>query len=430
MQPKRATARSLLLLSAVFIAAGCSRSSGEPVAAAGSPKPGFHQRRVEPGARPVEAIDRVLIISIDGLRPDLLLRSFMPRVRGLCSEGSFTFWAETAPEAYTLPCHVTMLTGASSDKHGVTWNDYIEESYPNVPTLFEVAKQAGYSTAMATGKMKFVVLTKPGTIDYCYLPPDEPVSDREVAAHAESLLREHQPQVMFVHLPGTDEAGHKYGWGSNEQLAAIELADEAVGLVLAVLSDLRLAGSTLVVVTSDHGGAGTDHTMNDARSHFVPWIACGSGIRRDFDLTLLSRRHIRIEDTFATACAFLGIDPGDECEGKPVLEILETVRPKPLFAPPDTESSAVPQISASPNPVPAGPDKGKATITWSAGEGNTGEVYLVTRDGTEKLFGGHARKGQQEAAFINADRVYEFRLYEGKEHAKVLASVKVTREKN
>jgi predicted AlkP superfamily pyrophosphatase or phosphodiesterase len=175
--------------------------------------------------------------------------------------------------------------------------------------------------------MKFVVLTKPGTLDHYFLPPDEPVSDRDVAAHAERLLREHRPQVLFVHLPGTDDAGHKYGWGSSEQLAAIELADEAVGLILAVVADLKLADSTLVIVTSDHGGAGKDHEMNDSRSHFIPWIASGPGVRRDFDLTQLRRRRIGIEDTFATACAFLGIDPGD-VEGKPVLEILETLRPK------------------------------------------------------------------------------------------------------
>ena len=277
----------------------------------------------------MEAIDRVLIISIDGLRPDLLLRAFMPRVRGLCSGGSYTFWAETTPEAYTLPCHISMLTGVPSEKHGVTWNDYIEESYPNVPTLFEVAKQAGYSTAMATGKMKFVVLTKPGTLDHYFLPPDEPVSDRDVAAQAERLLRQHRPQVLFVHLPDTDAAGHKYGWGSSEQLAVIDLADEAVGLILAVVADLTLADSTLVIVTADHGGAGTDHEMNDPRSHFIPWIASGPGIRQNFDLTQLTRRRIGIEDTFATACAFLGIDPGDDCEGKPVLEILKAVSPKP-----------------------------------------------------------------------------------------------------
>ena len=336
-RPEKIALKVLLLSSTLFVAVCCSRSPGEPVAAPiastavardaiggpNAPTPELRPRRVEPGERPVEAIDRVVVISIDGLRPDLLLRAFMPRVRGLCNGGSYTFWAETTHEAYTLPCHVTMLTGALSERHGVTWNTYIEDSYPNVPTLFELAKQAGYSTAMASGKMKFIVLTRPGTIDHYFLPPDEPVSDHDVAVHAESLLREHRPQVLFIHLPGVDTAGHESGWGSIEQIAAIERADDAVGLVLDVLADLKLTGSTLIIVTSDHGGAGKGHASDDSRSRFIPWIAAGPGVRRDFDLTLRSQRRIGIEDTFATACAFLGIDPGDECEGKPVLEVLE-----------------------------------------------------------------------------------------------------------
>ncbi|OYV91337.1 MAG: hypothetical protein B7Z73_05580, partial [Planctomycetia bacterium 21-64-5] len=112
-------------------------------------------------ARPVEAIERVLILSIDGLWPDLALRAYMPRLRALCASASYTFWAETAAEAYTLPCHVSMLTGVSSDKHGVTWNEYMEEAYPNSPTLFELAHEVGYSTALVTGKMKFITLLKP-----------------------------------------------------------------------------------------------------------------------------------------------------------------------------------------------------------------------------------------------------------------------------
>ena len=243
--------------------------------------------------RPVPAINRVLIISIDGLRPDLLLRGEMPRVRGLCKTGSFSFWAETTPEAYTLPCHVSMLTGTPSEKHGVTWNEYIEQSYPNVPTLFEVAKQAGYSTAMVTGKMKFIVFLKPDTVDHFYLPPDKPVTDRDVAERAESILHQHRPQVMFVHLPGVDTVGHEFGWGSPEQMTAIAQADEAVGLVLDALTDLTLADSTLTILTADHGGAEKGHDTNDPRSHFIPWIASGPGLRQDYDLTLSNRRHIR-----------------------------------------------------------------------------------------------------------------------------------------
>jgi predicted AlkP superfamily pyrophosphatase or phosphodiesterase len=274
--------------------------------------------------KPVEAIDRVLIISIDGLRPDLLLRANTPRMRLLCAEGSFSFWAETTPEAYTLPCHVSMLTGAPAEKHGVTWNEYIEQSYPNVPTLFEVAKRAGFTTAMATGKMKFIVFTRPGALDDYYYPAEEPVSDDEVAIHASGLLRKVRPNVMFVHLPGVDTVGHDFGWGSREQMAAIEKADQAVGRVMAVLASLQLDASTLVILTADHGGAAKNHEMNDPRSRFIPWIACGPGVRKDFDLTLLNDRTIRIEDTFSTACAFLGLEPGSENQGRPVLEILET----------------------------------------------------------------------------------------------------------
>jgi predicted AlkP superfamily pyrophosphatase or phosphodiesterase len=290
----------------------------------GSGKEQSKQTRHSAAKKPVAAVDRVLIISIDGLRPDLALLAQMPSLRKLCSGGSYTFWAETTPEAYTLPCHVSMLTGASTKKHGVSWNEYIEQSYPNVPTLFEVAKQGRYSTAMISGKMKFIVFTKPGTLDFQYFPPDEPVGDMDVAIQAIGFLREHRPQVMFVHLPGVDTAGHDFGWGSSEQIAAIELADSAVGRILTVDTELKLRDSTLVLLTADHGGAAKAHLMNDPRSHFIPWIASGPGIRKNFDMSSLSRR-IRIEDTFATACAFLGLDAGPHNEGKAALEIVETL---------------------------------------------------------------------------------------------------------
>lgn len=290
-----------------------------------TPKPGRPSRAEEAG-RPT-GIARVLIVSVDGLRPDLLLRAETPRMHGLMNSGSFTFWGVTAREAYTLPCHVSMLTGVSSEKHGVTWNNYIEQSYPNVPTLFEVAKTAGLSTAMACGKMKFLTLTKPTTLDHYYLPPDEPVDDREVANQAVRLLRAHHPRVLFVHLAGVDTVGHDHGWGSPEQMTAIRRSDEAVGLVLDSLAELGLAGSTAVILTADHGGAGKGHAENDPRSLHIPWIASGPGIRRDHDLTLSCARTIRTEDTFATACVLLGIDPLPASEGRPILEILESHEP-------------------------------------------------------------------------------------------------------
>jgi hypothetical protein len=87
-----------------------------------------------------------------------------------------------------------------------------------------------------------------------------------------------------------------------------------------------------------------------------------------------------------------------------------------------------PSITATPNPVPAGPEKtGSTTIAWETGDRSKGEVYMSRDGGPEKLFAGLAPRGSQKAAWIGKG-VYEFRLYAGKEHQTVLASVKVTRE--
>src|SRR5436190_24155017 len=58
--------------------------------------------------KPVPEIERALLISIDGCRPDLLLRADAPNIRKLMKTGSFHFWARTIPAAITLPSHASM----------------------------------------------------------------------------------------------------------------------------------------------------------------------------------------------------------------------------------------------------------------------------------------------------------------------------------
>ena len=91
-------------------------------------------------------VAHVVVISVDGLRPDMALRGDMPNLRSLMSNGAFTFWAKTTAVSVTLPSHTSMLTGFVPEKHGVTWNSDLPSRkgvYPLQPTIFELASRAG-----------------------------------------------------------------------------------------------------------------------------------------------------------------------------------------------------------------------------------------------------------------------------------------------
>ena len=84
-------------------------------------------------------------------------------------------------------------------------------------------------------------------------------------------------------------------------------------------------------------------------------------------------------------------------------------------------------LTATPNPVPEGDGMGATTIAWSTGTEAVGQVFRCENDGPEQLFA-TGKKGKLAANGIAAGTRYEFRLYEGLNRARRLASVTVNRE--
>jgi predicted AlkP superfamily pyrophosphatase or phosphodiesterase len=280
----------------------------------------------QPGDRPVPQIRRALIISIDGLRPDLVLRANTPVLHALFNSGCYSFWAQTTAESVTLPSHTSMLTGVVPIKHGIQWNSdlpLIHPVYPAYPTIFQLAKQAGYTTGMVAGKSKFINLAVPGSLDWSYIPEETKIEDPQVAEIAIAMISQHQPEVLFVHFPSVDNVGHAAGWATPEQITAIEQADTCVGQILMALDQMKLRDSTFILVTADHGGAGKSHGPDDPRSRHIPWIVTGPGIRKGVDLTIYDTLTITTEDTFATVAYVLGIPIERQIDGKPITQIID-----------------------------------------------------------------------------------------------------------
>ncbi len=279
--------------------------------------------------RPLPAVEHVVIISVDGLRPDRALLAEMPTLRTMLREGAYTFWARTTAVSITLPSHTSMVTGVVPYKHGIEWNRDLplsEPVYSRVPTVMETATRAGYVTAMIAGKSKFSTLNKPGTIQHVYVPTGEKGNNEDVVTEAVKIIEAHKPELLFLHFPDVDAVGHAKGWGSREQLAQIERTDTQLAQIFSALDRAGIRGSTVVILSADHGGAGLGHGADDPRSRHIPWIATGPSVRKFFDLTQIAALEVRTEDTGATALWLLGLPLPPYLDGKPVYEAFEPAK--------------------------------------------------------------------------------------------------------
>ncbi len=269
-----------------------------------------------PNPRPT----RLLLISLDGFRPDAVSPDRTPNILALAMRGAYTWSAQTVLPSATLPAHGSMLSGYQVEDHGLTWNDYLPRNgYIRVPTIFTLAHQAGMTTAMLVTKQKLVQAAAPEMLDYFeYLP----AGDFAVADRAISLLHASY-DVLFVHFAGTDAAGHLHGWMSSRYLGTVAYTDIAIGRLLTALDEAGLRESTLVILTADHGGH--DHSHGSARPEdtTIPWIMAGPGVRQAFAITV----PVSICDTAPTAAWALGLPLPDDLDGRPLTEAFAETPP-------------------------------------------------------------------------------------------------------
>lgn len=260
--------------------------------------------------RPVAT--RVLIVSIDGLRPDAIIDAPMPILAGLAEAGAYTFEAQTVFPPSTLPAHASMLTGLCPSQHGVTWNEYTpSKGYAQGVDIFDLAHELGLQTAMIVSKDKLRQVTESRNVDFFRFVAS---SDDTVAKQAAQQIAKGF-DLMFVHFDDVDLAGHSYDWSSPKYLEAARLADQAVLSLVVALETAGLRDDTLIIVTADHAGLDGNHIDNDPEITTVPWILSGVGVR-----PMVLKEPVSITDTAATAAWILNIPLPLEWAGYPVTE--------------------------------------------------------------------------------------------------------------
>ena len=263
--------------------------------------------------------EHVVLVSIDGLRPDAIPTFETPTLRRLIREGSSTLSASTILPSKTLPSHTSMLTGLPPDVHQVLWNTpaSLKKKSVRVPTVFEIAREKGLLTAAFFSKSKFESLQLPGSLDYSqapggwfgYWPADRTVRD------IERYLETERPHLLFVHLGDPDHAGHDAGWMSEKYGEAVQQVDASLSKIITMAERSFGPGAFTLIVTADHGGHDRNHGSSDPRDVTIPWIAWGRSVA---PATL--DRSVQTFDTAATVLWLLGVQKPASWAATPVTE--------------------------------------------------------------------------------------------------------------
>jgi predicted AlkP superfamily pyrophosphatase or phosphodiesterase len=243
----------------------------------------------------------VILISIDGFRPDFYLDKSWPapNLQSMMKNGAHSKGVRCIFPSVTYPSHTTLITGAFPAHHGITYNTMPNDQHVyewttdsrkiKSETLWQAVRKAGMKSAsiswpisvgaeidynlpeiwsatnMSDRKSAVAEFATPkgffseieeyaigkaevNDLNLQYLTMDE--NNSRMAAY---IIRKYKPEFLSIHIVGVDGAQHKEGRSGEGVLKALASADHAVANILDALIKADMMESTTVIVTGDHG---------------------------------------------------------------------------------------------------------------------------------------------------------------------------------
>jgi len=244
----------------------------------------------------------VLLISIDGLRPDALGIGYTPTLDALARDGYRAENARTLMPCCTLPCHNSMLRGVPVERHGITSNVFQPLVRPVPSALDQAARfQLRCGAFYNWGPLRDLYEPESVLAGIYLQDSHREEGDVRVADFALSHLKDDGLDFAFVYFGHVDEQGHRTGWMSDEYLEAARNADRQVLRLREAFPEANL------LVMSDHGGHDRTHGTEMEEDMRIVALAHGPSVPRKLDSGSAS-----IEQAAATAIGLLGIAPVNE----------------------------------------------------------------------------------------------------------------------
>ena len=240
--------------------------------------------------------ENVVIIVLDALSSQYL-DDLGPKsnIAKIAQEGACNLTAQCIYPSQTLTNHTTIMTGVSAGAHGIVGNvrlgdDGITQIKSREPemieatTIFELAKEDGFKTAVVSGKNNLVKLFSKdcdvGTsniqpLDYLGSAPnldDAETNEDYYKMNLEladwvfdslyTVLETEAPNLTLVNIQSTDYIGHRFGPDSEEMSNCLKRVDKALGKFYDKMKKSGMLENTTIIIVADHGMTESNNAIN------------------------------------------------------------------------------------------------------------------------------------------------------------------------
>ena len=215
----------------------------------------------------------VILISLDGFRPDYLDRYEAPTLRRLAAEGVRAEGMMPSFPSKTFPNHYTVVTGLYPENHGIVANTMYD---PAFDASFRMSDRAAVRDGRWWGGEPIWVTLEQqgqksapffwpgseaeikGTRPSYWLPFDNsmvPEARIEQVMAWLALPAAERPTFITLYFSNVDSQGHRHGPGSAEAAQAVRDVDGYLGSLVGRLETAGLYDQVNLIVVADHGMA-------------------------------------------------------------------------------------------------------------------------------------------------------------------------------
>lgn len=259
---------------------------------------------------------KVILIGLDGCRPDCCLAAKTPNIKKIAEQNYYSWNAQSEIHTISGPAWTSSLTGVHMDKHKVTDNDF-KPFNRKYETIFKIAKKI-------FPKIRTVAHSHWGPIVTELFEPNSmdikcTGSDKKMMKNIVKDIQKDKGDLYFIQMDDIDGAGHKhtYSLESKKYLECIEERDKMVGEILKAIENRSNTEDWLVIIYSDHGGEGKGHGLPVKGCLNVVFIVANKNLtkRGEMPYNLEEEEYPQLVDIVPTIAEFLNIPKNPEWDG-------------------------------------------------------------------------------------------------------------------